>query len=86
MSTEEQKPDNFTNDTGSQSGSAAVQRGGAGMEKTPADSDTPQDPSKTINTTSVSNDVPDFATQKPGGNPGILEGIRDEVTSGLGLK
>ncbi|CAL3972352.1 unnamed protein product [Diplocarpon coronariae] len=79
MSTEEQKPDNFTNDTGSQSGSAAVQRGGAGMEKTPADSDTPQDPSKTINTTSVSNDVPDFATQKPGGNPGILEGIRDDV-------
>ncbi|PBP24241.1 hypothetical protein BUE80_DR004880 [Diplocarpon rosae] len=86
MSTQEQRPDTHTNNTSSQSGSAAVQRGGAGTEKTPADSDAPQDPSKMTNTTSVSDNVPDFATKKPGGNPGVLEGIRNEVTSGLGLK
>ncbi|KAJ5037301.1 uncharacterized protein L3040_007478 [Drepanopeziza brunnea f. sp. 'multigermtubi'] len=86
-SADKQKPtDTFTNDTNSQSGSGAVQRGGAGTEKTPADSDAPQDPSKKMNTTSVSDSVPDFATKKPGGGSGILGGIRDEVSSGLGLK
>jgi hypothetical protein len=46
-SSDKQTPtDTFTNNTNSQSGSGAVQRGGAGTEKTPADFDAPQDPSK----------------------------------------
>lgn len=48
MSSEEQKPTTNTNDTGSQSGSAAVQRGGAGTESTPADSDTPKQDSSLV--------------------------------------
>ncbi|KAG4419741.1 hypothetical protein IFR04_007148 [Cadophora malorum] len=81
MSSEEQKPTANTNDTGSQSGSAAVQRGGVGTESTPADSDTPKQDSSLK--TSAAN-APDFATQKPGGNTGILQGIRDELSHGLG--
>ena len=48
MSSEEQKPTANTNDTGSQSGSAAVQRGGVGTESTPADSDTPKQDSSLV--------------------------------------
>ncbi len=48
MSSEEQKPSTSTNDTGSQNGGDSVQRGGAGAENTPADSDTPQKDSSLV--------------------------------------
>ncbi|PVH75467.1 hypothetical protein DL98DRAFT_593078 [Cadophora sp. DSE1049] len=92
MSSEEQKPTTNTNDTGSQSGSGAVQRGGAGTDSTPADSDTPKQDSslstgkyadQSLQNTSSAN-VPDFATKRPGGNPPILEGLRNELSHGLG--
>ncbi|KAK0107698.1 hypothetical protein ONS96_003498 [Cadophora gregata f. sp. sojae] len=82
MSSEDQKPTTNTNDTGSQSGSAAVQRGGAGLQSTPAGSDTPKQDSS-LNTSTAN--VPDFATRKPGGGSStILQGIRDEISHGLG--
>ncbi|KAL2069997.1 hypothetical protein VTL71DRAFT_14677 [Oculimacula yallundae] len=78
---QEPKSASDTNTTGSQSGSGAVQRGGAGTEATPADSDTPANDSA-MKTSAP--DVPDFATKKPGGSTGLLEGIRNELSHGLG--
>ncbi|CZS96750.1 uncharacterized protein RAG0_05948 [Rhynchosporium agropyri] len=81
MSFEDTKSNTDTPSSQSQSGSGAVQRGGAGMENTPASSDTPANDSA-LKTSAP--DVPDFATKKPGGSTGLLENIRSELSHGLG--
>ncbi|KAE8448826.1 hypothetical protein EG329_008828 [Mollisiaceae sp. DMI_Dod_QoI] len=62
----------------SQSGSDAVQRGGAGMDKTPANPDGGGSSNNTENTQQGFEPEPDFMKRKPGNAPGIASQLREK--------
>ncbi|KUJ13545.1 uncharacterized protein LY89DRAFT_687601 [Mollisia scopiformis] len=68
----------------SQTGSDSVQRGGAGMDKTPANPDGGKPDTPQATTTKAFNpaDEPDFAKTKPGNPPHILGNVIEGLTAG----
>jgi len=78
-----------TSDVTSQSGEGTAPKGGVGMKKTPADSETSGNnstntESKEARGARLAQEEPDFMKVKPGNEPRIFTQLQERIKQGLG--